>query len=1010
MASSSVARELQDVVYADGRLTFVVQRLYDRISVDVAISGDKMEGKMIFGGNEEVAMQGTRVSEASGAVIDHAAVIRSLDGQTLQEGKRLYEQVCAACHGADGNSNLPTARSFNSDELKYGSDPYSMWQTTIEGAGQMGAQRWLSPEAAYAVVQYIREELVKGENPEMYFEITEDYLEGLPEPFMSARQLDQMIEREALSGSQEYGQLYFTEHLGDYGNALYSSLNDRANAALLVELADNVRLAYNLQRMSMVAAWQGRLDLSQTKYQLYRGGREPTIDGQELAGMEQMHWSYQDRYEQLNNLVSERTPFPDEWLTYHGHYQHGEDIVLSYSIMGRKVLEMPSAHILEGVPVIRHTMTIGPGDSWRKVVLGGLGDRDSETAKEGVFALGNPNATEGLGEEDWGSPHQSLVVTALGEGNAMDEFFAAGVQGDTEGMRWAIEGTHRLALYIPSSERAQTIRIQRFSGRGQAQYLAFSGYLSDMQETVIPDPAQYTGGGPRVWKETVVTQGQLDAARPHYDPVHYGEANQDAPESLVNIPEHYPYTVDQITLPFDNPWGSWVRPTGFDFFPDGRAVVSTYAGDVWMADGIDDDLGDIRWRRIATGLYDPMGVKVKDGEIYVICRDRIMRLKDLNGDWETDFYESYFADTDVSDVPIQAYNFSLETDSQGNFLYAKAGQYTDNDEPGNLIRVSPDGETQESVAIGFRAPNGLTVDPRDRIYVSDNQGNWMPANKISLIEEGGFYGYIPSIGSSNRGGTKYRMRPNLAKYPESGAVLPLSFDKPIVWMPQAFDNSPGNGAWTPEEWGPLGDRLIWTSFGKGWAYQVLMDQVDGTTQAAVSALPFQFDSGTQRAAINPADGQYYLIGLTGWDDAFAQKYGSFDRIRYTGGEGFVLDAVKVRPNGVTLTFSQELNAEVATQAGNYRVKQWNYRWQQRYGSEDWSVEHPEQTGRDDVSVQRVELSEDGRTVLINILDDDLQPVDQMRIELTLESIDGERYTDTIYLTIHKVPGREVSQN
>ncbi|MFH5886506.1 DUF6797 domain-containing protein, partial [Halalkalibaculum sp. DA3122] len=148
------------------------------------------------------------------------------------------------------------------------------------------------------------------------------------------------------SGSQEYGQLYFTDHLGDYGKALYSSLNDRANAALLVQLDENVQLAYNPQRMSTVAAWQGQLDLSETKYQLYRGEGEPMIDGQELNGLERMHWSYQDRYGQLNNLVSERTPYPDEWLDYHGHYQHGEDIVLSYSIMGRKVLEKPSSHML----------------------------------------------------------------------------------------------------------------------------------------------------------------------------------------------------------------------------------------------------------------------------------------------------------------------------------------------------------------------------------------------------------------------------------------------------------------------------------------------------------------------------------------------------------------------------------------------------------------------------------------------------------------------------------------
>ena len=63
--------------------------------------------------------------------------------------------------------------------------------------------------------------------------------------------------------------------------------------------------------------------------------------------------------------------------------------------------------------------------------------------------------------------------------------------------------------------------------------------------------------------------------------------------------------------------------------------------------------------------------------------------------------------------------------------------------------------------------------------------------------------------------------------------------------------------------GPLGNRLIHTSFGKGWVYQVLTQEIDEITQAAVSALPFQFSVGTQRARVNPLDGQYYVAGITG---------------------------------------------------------------------------------------------------------------------------------------------------
>jgi cytochrome c5 len=942
-------------------------------------------------------------AQSSDQLIDHADVIQNLNENTLQKGKDFYNQVCAACHGIDGTSSLPRAGSFNRDEFRYGNDPYSMWQTITNGAGQMGAQRWLSPEDRYAVIQYIREEFVKNENPQAYFEITDDYLESLPKPTVSEAEQKIEIRENALAGSQEYGQEYFRHEPGDYGKAIYSSLKDRSNAALIVELTENIRIAYDLLRMSSITAWMGYLDLSDTKYQLYRGEGEPDIDGLVLTGFDRMQWSYQDRFSQLDNLVSDRTPLPKKWLDFHGHYLYNNHVILSYSIIGRKILEMPSAVLLYGNPVIQHTLKIEPGDSWRKLEL--ISPSDSQVDKHGVLSITDIDSDEGLQSHDWSNPEQSLIITAFGETDTVKSFVAAGIQGDTEGMRWDMNQRRQLSLYIPPSDRSQTIRLHRYGGDEISQLHHFAEYLSDEQQRSLPDLETYLNGGDETWNEWVVTQGVPDVGRPRYDPIHYGEQNPAAPEYLVTIPDNYPYVVDRITLPFDNPWGSWIRPTGFDFFEDGRMVMSTYAGDVWLADGIDQSLNQIRWKRIATGLYDPFGVKIVDGKIYVICRDRIMRLNDLNGNGETDFYESFFADIDVSNVPVQAYNFSLQTDSQGNFLYAKAGQYTNNSDPGNVIRVSPDGNQYESIAIGFRAPNGVTVGPDDRIYVSDNEGNWMPANKISIVKEGGFYGYLPTLRSSSwaPGEPRYRTQNELARYPENMDILPDTFDQPIIWMPQSFDNSPGEGTWTPEEWGPLGNHLIHTSFGKGWVYKVMMHEVEEVTQAAVAALPFQFDSGTQRARVNPADGQLYIAGITGWDDAFAKTYGSLDRIRYTGGEGFIINHVEVKSNGIEITFNQKLNYELATQRDQYQIEQWNYRWQERYGSSHWSVLNPDEEGQDTVQIQKAEVTNSGKTVLLNISEHEFQPVDQMQIQLSLESEDGQFYKDTIYLTIHKIP-------
>ena len=101
------------------------------------------------------------------------------------------------------------------------------------------------------------------------------------------------------------------------------------------------------------------------------------------------------------------------------------------------------------------------------------------------------------------------------------------------------------------------------------------------------------------------------------------------------------FAVDELTVPEDNPWRSYLRPSGLDFLPDGRAVVASLSGDVWLVDGIGETLGTLRWKRFATGLNQPLGVRVVDGRIYINGRDQITRLHDTNGDGEADFYENF---------------------------------------------------------------------------------------------------------------------------------------------------------------------------------------------------------------------------------------------------------------------------------------------------------------------------------------------------------------------------------
>ena len=85
-------------------------------------------------------------------------------------------------------------------------------------------------------------------------------------------------------------------------------------------------------------------------------------------------------------------------------------------------------------------------------------------------------------------------------------------------------------------------------------------------------------------------------------------------------------------------------------------------------------------------------------------------------------------------------------------------------------------------------------------------------------------------------------------------------------MPQDFDNSSGGQLWVDDpRWGPLAGRLLHTSFGKGWLYYMMLQEIEGQSQAAITRLKIDASTGIHRARVNPKDGQVYATGLNGWN-------------------------------------------------------------------------------------------------------------------------------------------------
>ncbi len=540
---------------------------------------------------------------------------------------------------------------------------------------------------------------------------------------------------------------------------------------------------------------------------------------------------------------------------------------------------------------------------------------------------------------------------------------AAAVIGAPAGATWHVADQGHLRLHLPASSTPTQLKI--ITTRVNASDLpAFSAAVraSAPPENLSP----LTHGGPPRWPRALVTHGK--------------------PATGTGA-----YVIDQITGPVDNPWKALLRFGGFDFFADGkRAALCTWDGDVWIVDGLSASLETLTWKRIATGLFQPLGLKIVPDahgreQIYVCGRDQITRLHDLNNDDEVDFYECFNNDHQVTEH-FHEFALGLQTDAEGNFYYTKSARHAlDSVVPqhGTLLKVSKDGSRSEIICGGFRAANGFGLSEGGDMVVSDQEGFWTPADRINLLKPGGFYGNMWSAAGRSR-------------------KTADGYDPPLCWLPVKVDRSPAEELWVnSDQWGPLHGRMIHTSYGTGKVFLVLYESVNGVTQGGVVQMPgMAFNTGIMRARFHPTDGQLYVSGMTGWATNAVEPTG-FYRIRYNHKPLCLPEALHVTSEGISLTFTTPLDKTASEDTEGYAVKQWQYRWSERYGSAHYSIENPTKEGQDDVNITAVTLSDDRRTILLHI--PTIKPVMQMQIQLNIQDAGGNPVKLILHNTINQVP-------
>lgn len=426
------------------------------------------------------------------------------------------------------------------------------------------------------------------------------------------------------------------------------------------------------------------------------------------------------------------------------------------------------------------------------------------------------------------------------------------------------------------------------------------------------------------------------------------------------------------------PEGFEPKVGGLAFRDDGKLLVATWDTDGAVYLVTPDAPAETRVKRIAEGLHEPLGITVVDDRIFVLQKQELTELIDTDGDGFMDRYRAHSYDWRANSN-FHSFAFGLEhRDDAFYFLLSicvlpgGASCPDQFESQGKLMQVDMAGNTSY-YASGFRTPNGIALGPDGELYVTDNQGDYLPSSKLVRVRADEFYGSraVPGEG-----------------------VMELVEVPPAAWLPQdEIGNSPTEPMFLTE--GPYAGQAIFGDVYNGGIKRTFLEEVDGVLQGAA----FHFTAGLQ-GPVNRlkrgADDAIY-IGIVGnppnWGE-FGKPWHGLQRMTWQGNNAFEMRTLRATPNGFLIEFTQPLQGEL--RAADLLFKQWFYRPNEQYGGPkfDESV----------LAAETVTLSDDKLSAEVTV--PGLKPgyVVYLRLPETLKSTTGNAlWTREAWYTLNNIP-------
>jgi cytochrome c len=366
-----------------------------------------------------------------------------------------------------------------------------------------------------------------------------------------------------------------------------------------------------------------------------------------------------------------------------------------------------------------------------------------------------------------------------------------------------------------------------------------------------------------------------------------------------------------------------------------------------------------------------------DGDIYVLQKHELTKLIDHNGDEVTDEYEAICNSWGVtSDFHEFAFGlvykdgYFYATLSLAMRLMSNEKQHPDR---GRTIRISKDG-TFESINYGLRTPNGIGLGVDGEIFVTDNQGEWTPANKLIHVKKGEFLG----------------MRWGL---PDGLADPPIS--PPAIWLPEdEIGNSPTEPVLIQA--GPYKGQMLHGDVTHGGIKRDFLEKINGQYQGAVFRFTQGLEAGVNRLRWGP-DGALYIGGVGmvgGW--SWKEKQYGLQKMKFNGKNTFEMLAIRVRPSGFEIEFTEPLKDDQKISPSDFNIEQWRYEGTAGYGGPKLDLKK--------LRINKLELSPDRKRVYVDLEGLKKGHVVYFLLPITLKSDSGQSlWSGEAWYTLNNIP-------